>query len=406
MRFSPLKPLRERYRSLDLSLESFLDRHPSVARNVARYGWMLLLVVAALVATGGAVTAGGRSQEVVYATEDGSIVSMEPVSGAVTTIFEGEESYAMGPARAGGSRGISFTALRDSDGELRGDLYSVDLARGTRALSVRAGAGEVFAFPDFSTDRAWILATRYAEGSPPNVLVLPAGGAAERLLEPDLPGRPPILGPVWISKEAIYAWRTARPGELALTAYNIHERRQATVYETAGQVGLPSYYREANALIFAERPRGAGLAASRLRLLVGTSELPVSGIGELGLYDPSPPVASLDDRIAVMWTDGEETGVGLLDPEGRSFGETGILVEEGSRHPRISRDGRYLSTTDAGGSELTVRRMRDGAVVRRVRDLQPPGAATEGMREAGLVVPPEAEWFAPASYSWRSLDDA
>ena len=395
---------RLRYR-FDASLARFIARRPGLAGNTVRYGWALLAALAILLLAVGAVTAVGRSQEIIYATEDGSIVSLEPESGAITEIYGGGPGgYATSPARTGGSRNISFTVLRGDGKSLRGDLYSADLVRNTRALTRRAKPGEVFADSSFSGDRTWLLASRYAAGSPPNTLVLPASGATERLLEPELPGAAPILGPVWGAENVVFAWRLGPEG-LTLTAYNFFERRQAVVYETEERVGVPYYYFDSNALVFDERPQGADLSESRVRLLVGTAELPLSGAEDLGLYDPASIVPELGDALPVMWTDGEETGVGLIDSEGWSFSKTGITMEPGSRSPRVSRDGAYVATTDADGTTLTVRRMEDGSVVRRVEDLQSPGVALGRMREAGLDLPREVGWFAPENFSWRSLDD-
>lgn len=390
---------------LDASLDRFVARRPGLAGNAVRYGWALLAALAVLLLAVSAVTAGGRSQEIVYATEGGSIVSLEPESGAVTEIYGGDTgAYATSPVRTGGSRNVSFTVLRGAGESLRGDLYSADLVRDTRALTLRARPGEVLAESDFSGDRAWLLAGRYAAGSPPNALVLPASGATERLLEPDIYGASPVLGAGWGAENVVYAWRLG-PGGLTLTAYNFFERRQAAVYETEKRVGAPYYHFDSNAVVFDERPRGAELSESRLRVLVGTGELSVSGAEGLGLYDPAPVVPELDDALPVMWTDGEKTGVGLVDTKTWEFRKTGVTVEPGSRSSRVSSDGSYVATTDAGGSVLTVRRMQDGSVVRRVEDLQASGAALERMREAGFGPPEEARWFAPANFSWRSLED-
>ncbi len=388
----------------DASLDRFIARRPGLAGNTARYGWVLLVALAILLLAVGAVMAGGRSQEIIYATKGGSIVSLEPESGVVTEIYAGDpDDYATSPARTGGSRSISFTVLRGSGENLRGDLYSVDLVRNTRALTRRAGPGKVFADSSFSGDRTWLLASRYAAGTPPNVLVLPASGATERLLEPDLPGAVPLLGPVWGAENTVFAWRLG-PDGLTLTAYNFFERRQAAVYETSKRVGTPYYYFDSNALVFDERPRGADLPESRVKVLVGTGEIPLSGAEGLGLYDPAPIVPELGNALPVMWTDGAKTGVGLIDSKNWSFSKTGVMVEKGSRNPRVSRDGSYVATTDAGGVTLAVRRVKDGSVVRRVDDLQAPGAVLDRMRQAGFESPKEAGWFAPA-FSWRSLDE-
>ncbi len=397
-----LSRLRHRF---DASLDRFIARRPGLAGNTVRYGWVLLAMLTILLLAVGVVTGRERSQEIIYATEDGSVVSLEPESGEVTEIYTGNpDDYATSLARTGG-RSISFTILREDGGELRGDLYSADLVRNTRALTQRAEPGEVLADSSFSGDRTWLLASRYTAGSSPaNVLALPASGVTKRLLEPDLLGAVPVLGPVWGAENTVYAWRLG-PDGLTLTAYNFFERRQATVYETQKRVGAPYYYFDSNALVFDERPQGADLSESRVKLLVGTGEIPLSGVEDLGLYDPAPIVPELDDALPVMWTDGEKTGVGLMDSKDWSFSKTGITVETGSRNPRVSRDGAYVATTDAAGTVLTVRRMGDGSVVRRVDDLQEPGATLDRMREAGFGPPREARWFASENFSWRSLDD-
>lgn len=400
-----MNSIPERWRALDASLERLLARRPALARGVVRYGWLILLSLAALLVAGGAVTAGGRSQQVVYATQDGSIVSLEPVSGTKTILYEGDDGhYATTPGRTGGSRSIAFTVLRNDAGELRGSLYGADLVRETRALLQDAEPGEVIAYPDYDTQRKWVLANRFTRDAPPNVEVFTASAATSRLLEPDLPGAVPILGPAWTAENSIYAWRMGS-GKSTLTAYNFFERRQATVYETGEQVGSSAYYFDANAFLFAERPRGAGLERSRIKLLAGTGELSISGVGDLGLYDPSSPVTYLENKIPVLWTDGEKTGVGLIDPDGWTFNKTGVEVEAGSRDPGVSNDGRYVATTSSAGTELTVRKMSDGSVVRRVEDVQPPDTALRRMREAGMRVPKEAGWLRTANFSWRSFED-
>ncbi|CAN5698515.1 hypothetical protein BH24ACT20_BH24ACT20_16170 [soil metagenome] len=389
----------------DSVLDRFISRRPGLAANTVRYGWMLLAALAILLLAVGAVTGRERSQEIIYATEDGSVVSLEPESGEVTEIYDGSpDEYATSVTRTGGSRSTSFTVLRGDGGRLRGDLYSADLVRNTRALTQRAEPGEVLADSSFSGDRTWLLASRYSAGSPANALVLPASGVTQRLLEPDLPGAVPVLGPVWGAENTAYAWRLG-PDGLTLTAYNFFERRQATVYETEKKVGTPYYYFDSNTLVFDERPQGADLSESRVKLLVGTGEIPLSGAEDLGLYDPAPIVPELDDALPVMWTDGKKTGVGLINSKDWSFSKTGITVETGSRNPRVSRDGAYVATTNPDGTVLTVRRMGDGSVVRRVEDLQKPGVALDRMREAGFGPPREAGWFASENFSWRSLDD-
>lgn len=399
--------ISERLRRFDETLDNFLARRHGAAAGMTLYGWASLLVLAGLLLAGSAVLAGGRSQEVIYATQNGSLVSLDAESGESREIYTGDgdaDGYATGPSRSGGSRSVAFTVLRGNGEELRGDLYSADLVRETRALTERADSREVIAYPDFSKDRGWILANRYTAGSPPNVLALPASGATKRLLEPDLASARPILAPAWIAEYAIYAWRIG-PGETSLTVYNFLERRQATVYKTENWVGVPSYYFDANALLFSERPPGGDLDESRLRLLVGTGTMDVSGMGELGLYDVAPPLPELDDKMAVMWTDSEETGIGLIDPNGWSFSKTGITVEPGSRNPRISPEGIYVATTSANGTEMTIRRLKDGNVVRRVEDVQPLDLLPERMREAGLRVPSEAERLVPANFVWKSFED-
>lgn len=397
-----MSSLLERARGLEAALDRFLERRPGFTRALVRYGWVLLAGIAALSVIG-AATAGGSGQYLIYATKDGSLVSMDVGSGESTVVYEGSrEGYATGPSRSDGSRSVAFTVLRGV-GDLRGDLYIADLARGTRALTLRAEPGEAFLYPDFSYDRTMILASRYSGGSPPNVVTLPASGAADGLLEPASPDAPGILGPAWATGQALYAWRMEKPGELTLTVYDLLEHRQAAVRSYKAQVGIPAYYADANTLIFDERPRGAGSESSRVELSVGTGRLEISGEGALALYDPSPPVPALDYKIAAVWTDGEKAGLGLLDPDGWSFEKTGITLEPGSRSPRVSLDGAYVATTSADGGELTVRSMRDGSVVRRIRDLQPAGTALDRLRGAGFEVPEEARWFAPSNFSWRSF---
>ncbi len=394
----------QRLRNLSGSPDRLFSRRPGLARWLVRYGWVLLLAVGLLLVAGSAVTATGRSQEIIYATQDGSIVSVEPESGETTAIYEGGDGrFATTPATTGGSRSTAFTVLREGDEALRGDLYSTDLVRGTRALTERARPAEVLAYPDFSGDRSWLLAGRFTADSPPNVLLLPASGATKRLLEPASPAGVPVLGPAWTAPNTVYAWRMEANGPV-LTAYDFFERRQATVYTSDQRTGRPAYYFDPNALVFDERPRGADPEESRVRILVGTGSLRVSGAEGLGLYDPSPVVPEIGERIAVMWTDGESTGVGLLDPATGRFDKTGVRVEDGSRYPRVSRDGSYVATASPDGSELAIRRLDGGELVRRIRDVQPPETVLTKMRDAGLRVPSEAGWFVPANFSWRSLD--
>ena len=176
------------------------------------------------------------------------------------------------------------------------------------------------------------------------------------------------------------------------------------VYETGKQVGPPAYYRVDNAVVFAERPPEAGPEESRLRVFAGSQELPVSGAGDLGLYDPGPLVPSLGEKVPVMWTDGRESGVGLLDPADWGFEKTGIKTAPGSRHPQFSRDGSAVSTTSADGAELTIRRADGGGVVRKVENIQPPETMLSRLRDAGYRVPDAAERLAPAHYGWKSLE--
>lgn len=401
---------------LDVLLNRGLSRRPALVRNAVRYGWALLLAVGVLVAAGGAVAAGGDAQEIVYATEDGSIVSLDPDSGRTSTIYAGdEEGFATGLSRTGGSRFLAFTVLRDDDAGPRGDLYSVDLSRGTRALVRAARPGEVLLAPEFSPGRVGLLANRYSEGSAPNALVLAASGADERLVEPGLPGSsgsPALISPVWTWEDTVHAWRTT-PGEgagLALEAHETYERRRVVLYETTDEVGPPAYHPDANALLFAEGSAEDSARGSRLVVLTGTSEIPVSGADGLDLYDPSPSIPILDGKMAVLWDDGERTGLGFVDPAGWRFEKSGVEVEPGSRYPHLSSDGKYLATVDdsaegsAGGTEFVVRRLGDGRIVRRGRDLQPPQAGLDRMRSAGMEVPSEAYWFASANFGWRDTE--
>ena len=397
MRF-PLRP-----QELNARLERFLARRPGFTRRLARYGVLLFVGLLAVAVAGGALAAGERSQELIYATADGSVVSLEPESGVVTTIYQGGEGYAGVPSQFGGSRNVAFPVLWGADDSLRASLYSVDLVRGTRARLYAASTGEAFIFPEFSTDRGRILATRFTTTSPPNTLVSLASGVSSLLLEPDLPGRPALLGPAWVSDIAAYAW-SVEDGRSSLTAYDVLERRQAVVYETEKQVGPPAYYRVDNAVVFAERPRETSLEESRLKVFAGSQELPVSRTGDLGLYDPGPLVPSLGEKLPVMWTDGRESGVGLLDPADWGFEKTGIKTAPGSRHPQFSRDGSAVSTTSADGEELTIRRTDGGGVVRKVENVQPPEKVLSRLRDAGYEVPPAAGRLAPAHYGWKSLE--
>lgn len=393
-----LSPLRR----LDGRLDLLFARRPRLRHALSRYGWLLFVLLAVLLVSAGAAVPAGRGQQIIYATEGGGISAVTLGSGERVPVYEERaEGYATAPELNGGSRSLAFTVLYGEGGRLRGDLYAADLVRGTRALTQAAEPGEAYLGAAFERNRLWLMASRYAADESPNVAVFHASGATERLLEPDLTGTAPLLGPTWTAESSLYAWR-AEGDTLVLTAYNFFERRQTTVYQTEKTVGPAAYYFDANAFVFAERPRGADLERSRLRVLAGTGELPISGGEGLGLYDPSLPIPALDYAMAVMWTDGERTGVGLLDPDGWTFQKTGVLVEPGSRYPRISYDGTHVAT--ARGSELTVRRLEDGEVVLRVQDLQPRGAALGRVREGGLRVPPEADALASPNFSWRSFE--
>lgn len=393
-----------RLQELNARLDRLLARRPGLVRTLYRYGMLVLAGILALAVAGGTLAASGRSQELVYATTGGSVVALEPESGEVTPIYRGE-GYAGVPSRSGGSRSLAFPILWNSGDSLRASLYSVDLVRGTRARLYATSPGEAFAFPEFSTDRNRLLAARFTTGSPPDTFVSFASGVSSLLLEPDVPDRPALLGSTWVSGVAAYTW-AIRDGSFLLTAYDVLERRQAVVYETGNEVGPPSYYREGNTVAFAERPPGAGLEGSKLKVFAGSQELPVSGAGDLGLYDPGPLVPSIGEKIPVMWTDGEEYGVGLLDPANWSFEKTGVKTAPGSRHPQFSRDGSAVSATSADGTELTVRRAEDGSVIREVNNLQPPETMLSRLREAGYEVPSAAERLAPAHYGWKSLEES
>lgn len=391
----------ERACGLDAALDGVLERRPGLARSPVYFGFLLLLLVGLLAVGAGAAVGGDRRAEIVYATEDGSVVSVEPASGETVPIYEGDaRSFATAPARTGGSRGLAFSVLRGEGPSLRGDVYTVDLERRTRARLTSAVPGEAFLHPVFSIGRVRILASRYAEQAP-NVTAMPASGAGSELLDPG-PGATAILGPAWVSDDALYAWLST-PGKLSLMAHDLFERRRTVIYETQGEVGPFSYFHGSNTILFAERPRGAGLAGSEIKLLIGDQEVALEGADVLGLYDPSPPTAALDDGMAVMWTDGEEWGVGIVDPEARTFHKTAVPVGPGSRYPQISSDGLYVATAD--GASLTVRRLEDGGFVRRIQGVQTPEVAFERLRKAGFDVPSEAAWLAPPSFGWRSLED-
>jgi len=372
---------------------------------------LMVLGFAALLAVGAAgaglaVAVEGRSQEVVYATEGGEILAVEPVSGRVREIYTGD-GYAAYPSRAGGSRSLAFSVLRGSGEDLRADAYSVvDLVRETRARLTSAAAGRAFLSPEFSDGRSHISTVAYSTGSGPNVLVGPSSGAklGPLLGAEAVASGAELLGPVWLSDESLYALRVEGE-ETVLVVHDLVERRRAAAHETRGVVSGPlSYHEDSNTLIFAERPRGADLSESRVRLFTGTAEGRVRGADGLGLYDPSPPIPSLGGKVAVMWTDGEATGVGLLDGANSwSFSKTGMEAESGARYPQVSQDGAMIAT--AKGEAITVREMWSGETVRAIRDAQTPEDAPERLREAGLEVPKEAVETAPPSFGWRSLED-
>ncbi|MGI8539765.1 MAG: hypothetical protein ACR2N0_08305 [Rubrobacteraceae bacterium] len=401
--------LSRRLRRLDAATDGFLSRRPKFASGLARYGFLLLAAVAALFIAVGAAAPVGRDQQIVYATDAGEIASIQPETGESLPIHgSNDEGFAAAPLLNGGSRNLSYTVLREGGETLRGDLYGADLARGTRAMIEAARPNEVFIHGGYSNDRSWLMANRYSGNAAPNAVVLTASGATVEPVEAASSDSPAILAPTWTGPNSIYAWRKGDGGALSLAAYNFFEERRAVVYETEERVGLPSYYSDSNTIVFAERPkRGSDLGDSRLTAIAGTAEVEVSGAEGLGVYDPSIPVPELDYAMAAMWTDGDETGVGLFDPESWHFEKTDVLVEDGSRHPQISYDGTYVATANAEGAALTVRRMDDGSVVRRIGNLQPPEAALEKMERAGLRVPKEAEEsLAPPNFSWRSVADS
>jgi len=111
----------------------------------------------------------------------------------------------------------------------------------------------------------------------------------------------------------------------------------------------------------------------------------------------------LGEKVAVVWTDGERTGLGLIDPADWRFEKTGIELPDDARNPRISADGSMVSFTNEEDSMLTVLDMDDGEVVERVRDLQPTGDLYRRMGEAGFSVPEGAVRLAPAGFGWRSM---
>jgi hypothetical protein len=396
-----------RFRRLDSAAEGFLTRRPKFASALARYGFLFLAAVAALFIAVGAASPVGRGQEIVYATEEGVIASIQPDTGESLPVHgPNDAGFATAPLLNGGSRNLSYTVLREDGESFRGDLYGADLARWTRALIEASGANEAFVHGGYSNDRSWLAANRFSGSAAPNAAVLTASGATVEPVEVASPDSPAILAPTWTAPTSLYAWRKADSGSLSLTAYNFFEERRAVVYETQERAGIPSYHSDSNTIVFAERPEGSDLEDSRLTVIAGTAEVEVSGAEDLGVYDPSIPVPELDFAMAVMWTDGEETGVGLFDPESWEFEKTGVVVEDGSRHPQVSYDGTYVATSDAEGTTLTVRRVDDGSVVRRIEGLQPPETAFERMERAGLEVPEESAWLAPPNYSWRSVADS
>lgn len=413
-----LLSISERARRLDAALQRFLGRRPTLARNLALLGFLLLAAVMA----GGVVAAseGWRgAQDLVYAAADGSIVAVEPISGETRVLYEGaasenapgeEPRLAFAPTTAGGSRWLAFSVLSGGreDADARADLYVVDPFREARARLTGAVSGEAFTDPALSPSRSRILAGRAERGAPPNVAVMPWSGSRVSLLDPAaVEGAAQILSAAWISDDALFAWRLASPETLSLVAHDLRERRRVTVYETRDEpVGPLSYRRDSNTVAFAERPRGAPLQGSRLKLLVGDTEMPLRGAGEdLGLYDPSPPAEALDGEAAVMYTDGKAWGVGLLDLESWSFRKTAVRVEPESRYPQVSPDGRFIATYDGAADSITVRRLKDGGLVRRVEGVQPPEAAAARLREDGFDAPPEASWFVPPSFAWRDLEE-
>jgi hypothetical protein len=183
-----------------------------------------------------------------------------------------------------------------------------------------------------------------------------------------------------------------------LVAYDPIADLEVAAYEPeAPPFGPLSYHRDSNTLIFAERPGEAPLSGSRLTLLTGTVERELRGAEGLGLYDPSPPVPALGGAVAVIWTDGERTGVGFLDPATWTFRKSAVETRPGSRYPQVSHDGATVALYEGGGSTIAVRELDDGETVRTIRDAQreawgctrtPPGGGREarppGLRLEGL----------------------
>ncbi|WP_119069350.1 hypothetical protein [Rubrobacter indicoceani] len=392
-------------RRADARLDRALGGRPGLAAALARYGLVVFALLGTLFVAAGAAVPDGRGQQIIYASADGGIYAVAPEGGERTTVYRPDDgAFSTAPLLNGGSRSLSFTVFRGEGEMFRGDLYGSDLVRGTNALIQTADPGEAFIYGGYSYDRTWLMAERFSREGPPNVAVLTAGGASLRYIEPEGEGGSEILGASWTARNSLYAWLDGEGSVASLTAYDFFERRQAVVYRTENRVGRVSYNFDSNTAVFDERPVGAGPEESRLTALAGTAEMPVSGADGLGLYDPSLPVPNLDRRMAVLWTDGETTGVGLFDPATWSFEKTPVTVGAGSRHPQVSYDGVYVATTS--GTEIVVRRLDDGEVVSRIPDVQSPQAAATMMRGAGLDAPQAVEWAAPPSYSWRSFADS
>lgn len=404
--------LRDAPRRLDARLDGFLGRRPRFTAYLARYGALVFLLIGGVFVVAAAAAPEGRGQQLVYASGEGEVLAASPEPGVEPLpVFEpAEGELAAAPLLNGGSRSLSFTVLRgEGEGDLRGDLYGADLVRGTVAQIQSADPGEAFLFGGYSYDRSWLMAERFSAEEPPNAAIFTASGATRRYVEPEgEDGAAAVIGAAWGAQNSLYAWLSSGEGEGAasLTAYNFFERRQAVVYRTENRVGLASYNFESNTAVFDERPPGAPLSKSRLVALSGTNRMPVEGADGLGLYDPSLPVPNLDYGMAVLWTDGERTGVGVFDPATWTFRETGVLVEAGSRYPQVSYDGALVATLDEAGTTLTVRRMEDGEVVRRIEGVQPPEVALDRLREGGIRIPDSAYASAPAPYSWRSFADS
>lgn len=403
-----MRGLRHFSARFDAVVEAALGRHPVRRRGLVVLGFSLLLAVG-LASAGIAVAFGGRSQEIVYATRGGEIVALEPVSGESYGIHARTDDggYATTPSRAGGSRSLAYAVLRGEGERLRADAYSADLVRGTRARLTTAPAGRAFLFPEFSERRARISAEVYGRDAAPNVAAGPSSGAERRYLLGTEAARSGagLLSPVWISDDALYAWRVnGDDGATPIVAHDLLERRQVALGEPGSAVfGPPAYHPDSNTLVYAERPGGAPLRESRLRLRVGTAERELRGADSLGLYDPSLPVPSLGGKLAVMWTDGAQTGVGMLDPVTWTFGKTGLETRAGARYPQVSRDGTMVAVAE--GDAISVRELDGGETLRVVRDAQRSGEPLDRLREAGYDVPPEARALARPSFVWRSLED-